>query len=331
MIHAVDFVLNVMKELSPTEPVLFQRDGSLYIVSEQGFGQVTYGLCTEPKEIQPWEKRGQSPEVLKLESITNILVGDRYNKKPSFREGEEPYFKAICFGPDSNLFSLEEITKSAQELAKLEDDGKIRAVFHGKRHNSHKYGYGGDGMDIWVQAARVMDRKRYLELIRDKEDKILNQIECIGDISEKDDIYDSYDKLTFPDCVILTPNILVSLPRGGIFNIEDNYDTNKPEFWTQKTKLSIKYGDYTKGSILNQGDVKPFKESPYEISVKLNAQVLNFPDGKGFGSMSQELLERITKEIAAVNSNMKSAKEFVAKMNAIHNKACDLVIELRET
>ncbi|MBU1198274.1 MAG: hypothetical protein KKF46_05135 [Nanoarchaeota archaeon] len=323
MVYAVDFVLNVMKELSSTEPVLFQRDGLLYIASEQGFGQVTYGLRTRPEEIQSWENRGQSPEIAESEDAIHKWVGDKYNKKPDFKKGEKPYLKAICFGPDDNSFTLEEITKGAQELAKLKDDGKIRMVLHRSGYHSHKYGYAADGIDVWVQEARVMDRERYLEIIREKEDKIINRVEGIENVGERRDVGESYERLTFPDCVILTPNIMVGLPRSGRLHLHrDELDS-----WIKSTRLSINYSGSTKGSILYHQDMDTYDESPFGVSVKLNAKVLNASDVKEFDSKRQYLIERISKELIAVNSNMALAEEYVARLNAIHNKICAPNIE----
>jgi hypothetical protein len=57
MVYAVDFVLDVMRDMSASEPQLFQRDRSLYVVSEKGFGQVAYGLPTEDMTEEEWRDR----------------------------------------------------------------------------------------------------------------------------------------------------------------------------------------------------------------------------------------------------------------------------------
>ena len=117
MTYAIDFVLDVVRKISSKEPVLFQKVGSLYVASTEGFGKVKYGLRTTPEEIQTWEKRRQSPEIVESQDAIEKWVGDSWNKEPKFLNGEQKYFKDIVFGPDSNSFSLEEITKTAQELA----------------------------------------------------------------------------------------------------------------------------------------------------------------------------------------------------------------------
>jgi hypothetical protein len=101
--YAVDFVINVMKAISPSEPVLFQRDGSLYVASAEGFGQVTYGLRTRPEQIQSWEQRGQLPEIAESEDAIHKWVGD-YDNKPVFRKQDIPFFEAIAHGQDTDQF-----------------------------------------------------------------------------------------------------------------------------------------------------------------------------------------------------------------------------------
>ncbi len=302
MTHAIDFVLNVVRKISSKEPVLFQRDGSLYIASAEGFGQATYGLSITPEEIQPWEKRRQLPEIVESHDAIEKWVGDSWYKKPKFLNVEQKYFKTIAFGPDSNSFSLEEITKTAQELAKLPDDGKIRMILHSSNYHSHKYGYAVDGIDVFVQQARVMGRDRYLELMREKENKILQDMESLAET--KDNFNTRYQRLTFPDCVILTPYMLVSLPRSG-------RDLHRDELapWKQDTTLKISYNNPS-----------TYHESPFAVYITLNAQYLEIKDVERLTIVKDKVLEQINGGIRAVESNMNLAKNFIAGINAVHNK-----------
>lgn len=303
MTHAIDFVLNVVKKISSREPVLFQRDGSLYVASAEGFGQVTYGLSTTPEEIQPWERREQLPEIAESQDAIEKLVGDLWNKKPKFLNGEQKYFKTIVFGPDSNSFSLEEITKTAQEFAKLPDDGKIRMILHSSNYHSHKHGYAADGIDVFVQQARVMSRDRYLELMREKENKILQDMECLAET--KDKVGDKYQRLTFPDCVILTPYMLVSLPRGGRLDLR----RRELDTWKQDTTLEISHS----GS-------STYDESPFAVHITLNAQYLEIKNAERLTMIKDKVPEQINRELNAVASNMELAEKFIARINAVHNK-----------
>ncbi len=303
MTHAIDFVLNVVKKISSKEPVLFQRDGSLYVASADGFGKVGYGLRTAPEEIQPWEERRQSPEIVESQDAIKKWVGDSWYKKPKFLNGEQKYFKSIVFGSDSNSFSLEEITKIAQELAKLPDDGKIRMVLHGSNYHSHKYGYAADGIDVFIQQARVMGRDRYLELMRKKENKILQDMESLAET--KDNVNDRYQRLTFPDCVILTPYMFVSLPRRGRLD----FHRHELDAWKQDTTLKISYS----GS-------STYDESPFAMHITLNAQYLKIKDAEKLIMTKDKVLEHISKELSAVKSNMELAEKFIARINEVHNK-----------
>src|SRR3989338_9535913 len=143
MLYAVDIIKDIMTKLSSSEPVLFQRDGYLYIASKEGFAQITKGLRTEPDERKKIEEQPNSSE------SKDVIVGwvdkDSRYRKPKFRKGEEKYLKPILFGTDDDSFSLKEITKIAEELAKLPDDGQIRMVKHSSSYHSHKYGYASDG------------------------------------------------------------------------------------------------------------------------------------------------------------------------------------------
>ncbi len=309
MVYAVDFVINVMKELSSSEPVFFQRDRSLYIASAEGFGQVTYGLRTTPEEIRSWEERGQSPDIAESEDVIHRCVEDKYDKKFVFKKGEEPFLKAIAFGPDTTQFTLEEVTKAAQELAHLPDDGKIRMILH--------------GIDVWVQEARVMDRDRYLELVREREDELIQAMERVGETVDRRDIIESYGKLKIPDCVIITPYLKVSLPRSGSLHLH----RDESDSWTQSTGMESNYSGSTKGSILYHRDVDTYEESQFAVSVTLNARNLRGENEESLKSSIDELVAKVTEQLFAITSNMPLAQKFIDRMNAVHNKVCAPNIE----
>ncbi|MBN1377097.1 hypothetical protein JW949_02045 [Candidatus Woesearchaeota archaeon] len=296
----IDFALNVIKEISSTEPVLFQRDGSLYVASEKGFGQITYVLHTLPENV---EKRRQPLEIAESENAIHRWYKDGYHEKPAFKKSEKPYLEKICCGPDGKSFSLEEITKNAQELAKLKDDGKIRMVLKGNCYRAHKYGYYGKYVTKFsARAARVMDKKKYLGIIRDKEKKILNKLE---------------EYYNIPDCVILTPYIMVSVPRGGLLNISGTL--NNLNSWTKTSRLEPYYG---RGSILRSRKVNIYTESPFGVNAYLNTQFFNASNTQTFEKKSQDIMERTEKELSVVKSNLDLISEYVERLNKTHNNLC---------
>ena len=311
MASAVDFVLEFMKKISSSEPVLFQRDGALYVASAEGIGQVSFGLQTRPLELRAWETKPQPPEILDSKDVT--VTRSRDDGGHHVRKKEIPYFKHIAFGPDTTSFTLEDITKAARELAQLPQDGKIRMVSHGSRHHSHKYSYGCDGIDVWVESARVIDSNRYLELIRKRED---NLVQAMADLAEYEDrrrISREYDQLKIPACLIITPYLLVSLPRGGRLHLH----THQPDSWTSHTPLEQK-----SGSILHYGDTDTYKESPFSLKISINAQNL---EGKSYESVQASGHEAVTKigqQLSAVDSVMPIAQDFITRMNSAHNTAC---------
>ena len=307
MKYAVDFVLNVMKGLSSSEPVLFQRDGTLFVVSQEGFGQVSYGLRTSPERIESWQKREQSPEILESEDILQHS-GDEVHKTKSFRKKDRPYLEAICFGPDANLFTLEGLSETARKMAKLPDDKRIRMVSHDSNYHSHKYGYACDGIDVSVAAARVMNRDRYLELIRDRETKIIEAIESLGNAKIRGEVERAYQKSDFPDCIIMTPYIMINLPRKGVLDMHGSGQGS----WNQRTSLGHNTR-MSRGGILAYYEIDTSCESPFGVVIKLNAQTLETARD------CDEGLARIAKEVGIVNSNRSAAEDFISRLNEAHN------------
>jgi len=302
MAHAVDFVLNVMKGLSTSEPVLFQRDGSLFVASEQGFGMV---------------KNGLSPlsDIKESEDIISRWDESSYDKKPVFKDGEIDYLRDICFGSDDKSFSLDEIAKSAKQLSSLKNDGKIRMVRHGSQYHSHKYGYAADGIDVYLLEARVMDREKYVQMIRDKEIEMINKL--------KDSEFGSKSRLYFeehpkiPDCVIITPRIAITLPRPG--SLEHSY-VERPDAWTEQTRMTHEPSGTDSRSILRYKEMNTFTESPYRVSVKINAREIGSNNWEKLTQVLRNVVNHISRELLVVNSYMEYAQEFVAGINAIHNE-----------
>jgi len=325
MVYAVDFVLNVMKELSSSEPLLFQRDGSLYVASTDGFGRVDYGLLKEPSTIQQW--RGQSEERQKFLDIagsTDAIIRWQENEfggnKPVFQKDEEPYIQAIAFGSDTNTFTLKKVTKAAQQLAELPNDGKVRMVSHGSNYHSHKYGYAADGTDVYVLEARVMDKEKYLGLVRKEEDKLIG---LIGDMERASE---AYGRLKIPDCVIVTPYLMVSLPRSGRLHLR----RDEPDSWTQDTIMGLNYRGTTRGSILEHNTIIACIESPFDVNVVINAKSLQGANEEGLKSSGEELLAKVTEQLSAVTSSMPLAQKFIDRMNATHNNVCAPNIQQRK-
>ncbi len=296
MAYAVDFLLSVMEGLGTSRPLLFQRDGSLYVASADGFASANYGLRTAPENIPEWEKMEQSPEILESLDATKI-------------DEEKPYLGAIAFGPDDYSFSLREMRETYLKLSGLPDDGKIRMVSHGNQYHSHKYGYAEDGIDVWVAEARVMDREKYLQLIRQREVKIIGKMEelrgmMLGGTGRN--VYEAYHRLKFPNCIVLTNNIFVSLPRNGRF--EPACDVGS---WGKDTRLcDFRY---------HNDEIRASHESPYKLHLTLNTRKVAAAETESLVYALDEISESREKEMRALLSNMPEAHAFLERLNKIHN------------
>ncbi len=324
--HAVDFVLDVMQNISlkSSELVLFQRDRSLYVASADGFGQVTYGLPTRTGQIPDYRKEPLPAIAESTDAFPKEASGR--SKKPKFISGEQPYFQAIAFGSDTNQFTLEDMTKAAEQLAELPDDGKIRMIDHDSSYHSHKHGYAADGIDVYVQDARVMDRNRYLELVREEEDKLVRAIGQVGEVGNMDCKYNNYELLKIPDVVIVTPYLMVSLPRKGRLHLH----RDEPDSWTEQTYLKSNYSGSTMGSILHHNEVELSEEFPYQVYITINARKLQEQWKEGLEYSGKHLIDKISEQLFAITSSMPIAERFLGMLNGVHNKVCFGEIEQRK-
>ncbi|MFA6088435.1 MAG: hypothetical protein WC755_01100 [Candidatus Woesearchaeota archaeon] len=308
MTYIVDTVLDVVKEISGKEPTLFQRDGILYVASDAGVGLVFNGFLTSDirdnsKDKPKWFKESKSI-IEKIEKDTVHFVKE-----------EIPFVKAIAFGPDSNYDSLESIAKHAKEIASR-DDGKIRMMEHGTTHRSHKYGYACDGFDVYATDARTMDRQKYLELLREKENQMLEQFQAWkeyvdeqpkGDAFFSDRLENSAKNIKVPKCIILTPTTLVSFP----YDVELSSMHSRSNPWNKKTPFA-----FDETHFMKKGD---YYENPYSLYVTLNKKEFSsnytpelLSDFRNWQNESNGVVE-------AIESNRYSIDRFVRDVNLRHN------------
>lgn len=320
--YAVDTVIGIMNKLAEgdvlrraggatTKPVMFQRDGALFVASRLGFGWVSNGLHVYPA-VKDWQNLPQHEEILASREI----------KKEEVSGKEKPHISPIAFGEDDNRFSLEHIASAAERLAKLPDDRRIRMISHCNRYHSHKYGYACDGIDVWVDTARVMGREKYLKIMRKRESEVLGKIvELKGYTNERHDCslaeyYCKYIKI--PDCVILTPYMLFSFPRKARLDVHRG---EAPEtVWDRETRLYS--GDGMRRFPFDFADYEPNKESPYAAHLLINTQRMAAKDVADFGGYANGIVDAIGRQLNAVGSEMEHVQGFLAQINAAHNEGC---------
>lgn len=283
---SVDYIISVMKKISSLEPVFFQRDGRFYAASADGFGSVD-GLNTTPNELRYGETQLQ--EILE----SNNAIKEK-KEQMEFIDGEEKYFKAfsqISHNRDRENFTIKSIGACFEKLAKLPDDGKIRMLRRSSSYHSHKYGYAADGMDFWVNTARVMDRDRYLQLLKEKENKLITEAEKDG----------KHEDLSFPNILIITPFLMFSSPRHFYFREANS--------WGQSTEIELRCAETDK-----------YKESPFGFFVDINAANLYGQNQDRLNSLRHKLFDETAEQLDAVTSNIPILQENLDGLNNLHNK-----------
>ncbi|MDP1694766.1 MAG: hypothetical protein Q8L34_04465 [Candidatus Woesearchaeota archaeon] len=316
MTSAVDFVLETMRQISASEPVLFARNGALYVVSPQGFGQVAYGAVD-----------------MKLAQDVRVDV-DYGQETLDIITSELPYFKAIALRDHTFSFTLDDMVKVAQTLGKLPDNNKIRMIANGD-----SYVLSLDGMRVNLEHAAIMDREAYLDYLRRKEEKILTNLAQRERRLRSADAHfsaglmnsiprsiprDLYDSEVLPDCVIMTPYLSVSLPRAGTLDRQESH------FWTPQTPLKPQHNNSTTGSVLHQPHVDTYQESPFGVHVTFNTQRFHGVFPESLQSAGEDLVDRINQQRSAVASSMHLVLPLLDRLNALHNSMCQSDIESRK-
>lgn len=313
MVYAVDLALDIMRRLDPegAEPVMFQRDYGFFIASPDGFARVAHGLKINSGKYQTPEQKNE------LRKSKNIVIGRdnaKFRKPPIFEKSEIPYMDALTFGrriDSSTEFSLDDLLKTAERLEGLPDDDKLRMV----TTQSDDWG------NLSVDAARVIDRKRYLRAMRKKEERIYAELETLEGCSDGEDVHSrnhrlqsAYSRIKLPDCAIVTPHLVVSFPRSGVLK----FHRDAPESWRTTSTMAGSVLNYSSGS----GDGFTSKASPYEAQVKINAYSWKFQEPSYFQKAHSPVLKRIGEELEVVSST-KGLFDFIGRLNHLHDRVCE--------
>lgn len=310
MNYVIDIVCKAMNQLScPTS--MFQRDGRFYIVSKDGIGQVNYGLNVYPRTSH-MQDEPERPEILESQ---DILKKDKQEDK-QVQKREAPHIIPIAFGSDTRMFSLEQMMRSGEQLNKVSDDGKIRMVSHGTQYHSHKYGYAADGIDVWLDAARVMDRNRYFDLMRQRQDAAVKALEGFKERIDTHrerhwdrDCVSEYKRTEIPTGVIMTPHLLITFPSAGELN---KYGANNS--WGAQTELETE--------LVKHHEINTESETPFRMHMILNGAHVVVGNAKEFAEQCGALTGTLGKEISAINQVAPDIQSYIDGLNAVHKTVC---------
>ncbi len=323
-VYAVDTLIDTVRAISKTEPVYFQRDGSFYAATPDGFGKLGYGLCLRPQNPEKATWRQELPEIVASENILVKLADE--NELTKFRRGERTRTRPLLFNKDSCSFmSLESMATTVALLKKLPDDGKIRMIGHSTSYHSHKFGYAADGSDVWLGVARVMKRKTYLEMMRTKEDELIESLTQNG-LRAAERIYEDKTytfangrSVEIPDVWVITPNIMLTFPREGRLDYHDRDQSWRADSDLNRRNLPEYFG------------IKMYDESPFTYSLVINRKVINGRTRQDFGRQTTKSLNRLGDELAGVATTLPRIQLFLKSINTLHDQICHEKIEWRKS
>ena len=161
-----------------------------------------------------------------------------------------------------------------------------------------------------------MDKGRYLELFREREDVVLRNMEEVGKIGDERERSKMYEKSNIPFYMILTQHMMVTLPVKGRLD----YHRREPDSWTPETRLSI---NQQTNDLLYYGDVSPFESSPYGVNILINSRILKSSRPSELRSMIGIEMEQIKWELDVITSNAPVAKDFIDRLNTMHGIVCE--------
>ncbi len=310
--YAVDAMIATVRGVGDSEPVFFQRNGCFYVASPQGFGRMSYGLSLSPQNPENKRYMTELPEIENSQDLT-IREGEGLNEKLRLKESELERTRPLIMHEDSGeSFSLESMANLAKALQKIGDDGNIRLVSHYTSYHSHKHGYAADGTDTSLDGARVMQREKYLEIMRSREDGFFEGLlkatkEQLGRVYESSSISYMMPQgrvVHIPDVLIATPNVMAAFPRRVFF---DHHNRNST--WQKDTDFSRPV--FSRAAI--------YDRLPFSFSCIINRQAVNVQNTKELETELTKKLTGVSDDIAGLNKAMPQIEAFLTRINGAHN------------
>jgi hypothetical protein len=319
MEHAIDLAINVLKKIEDTESALpmFHRNGYLFVLGKKGFAQIRTDLLPHWEPIR-YPEREESDDAIAL-----VTEEDRA-QRARYTESEAQHFELIDLHSCSTAFTLKEMRDLERILSSV-DDGRIRMVETSSSHRSHMGGYGLDGIDVHVRSAQVMDRVRYLEIAREKEDFVMEQMQRVADELESkilpqgrvdSHLRDAYSTIRLPDAVIITEYLYVAFPRDGSLEPE----CSQVDMWDNDSPLGIAS---TTGSVLKYELLSGWSKKPFGIKIAVNNQQCRSDDADALHKDTARVLDGVGKYISAVTTGVDTncadeIGDYVRQLNRVH-------------
>ncbi len=211
------------------------------------------------------------------------------------------------------------MAQAAQKLQQLPDDGNIRMLVHDSSYHSHKHGYACDGIDVYVLEARVMKRDTYLELIREREDQLVQAIENEAMVLGRRRPEPYTKNLSIPDCTIITPNLFVSIPRNGTWH----RSRDESDSWTPHTKIETRFREIF-------SEIDTHQRSPFQTYLTFNSEKIRGTPQE-LRTSGELFFGRLAEQFSAINSSLPTVQPTIDRLNHAHNMLCAESIEFRES
>ena len=313
MNYGIDIVVDVLSKLCPPgcSPVMFQRDDKFYVATPRAFGHVGYGLFTHYAAGEP------HPD---MEGATNLVLSRRSNgmqgSEGVYSDAEWEVLRHLGTSyRTKGAFTLDDMMRVGRDASCDDDIRVLRGAYY------------FDDRAPSVAGASKIGREEYFSRMRAKEDAMREALLAREDGSIHEDFL-------FPDCVVVTPDFILSFPRVGHLKLQrhtpyDSWTTDRSHFVSGKS-VKTSQGLRSRDQLLDYYGMEMMVENPFKIGVLFNAgegvatEVSELPDLPRF-MVAQSAYAQATSAL-----NNFSLDGFLRKWNGAHNEAFAAEIELYE-
>src|SRR3989344_3015284 len=282
--YAIDVAVEFMRKLTPDLRIdVFQLENRVYIACPSGFAEVTLGLWAKNSVHERNDRAG----------AVDCFDG----KKPS--ERELPYLAALTPSQSGDIRpSIDKLARITTDLRKLPQDNKVRIVDYKSERRGGRY-KSWDAHEIG--AACTLSTKGFFKAMRDKETHVVNEGNALLSalLSMVIDLYPDFSMI--PDVHIITPQIMVSLPRRLY---------HPPSEWTTSTRFDINLNSHPV--------IEESERSPFEIAVYQNAA-----SSRGTGNALKTNIERNLGRLADQYNTIREALDYATRYVNQWNKRHD--------
>lgn len=303
----VNFAYQVARNLSledeKSSPVIFQRDGIVYFATQRGFTYLNPGadvssFFDKNRQFQPRDEYSDL-----IDGTINLFQdGQSSIWRPEDLENfgtDSDYIKALKLPFDSASFTLEQMMELPKKIQNYADNKRVFVLSHDIIDGNPDY---DPCSEVQLSGVLSCEEETFLDYLRKKEEKMLNEMERISNIETSYERKKAYENVRTIHAGIVTPYIFAAFP------LKRNFKEGKMS-WSKKDILRIDrfYQDiYPYIGYPITSAIHRINSSPFTLQIVKNSGIYEITEVLNLCDVSDT--KELQKDLLSISANFSEAK-----------------------